>query len=185
MDTYKIVLYIVVVFLTAMISYYNIMRSKKNKATNAYASLDVMLKKRYDLIPNLVKIVKEYSDFEKEILKKLSQLRKELLVSNNYRDVFNKNIIMTETLNEFVGYAEAIPDLKANDNYLHLQNELSKVEDQISAARRTYNAHVTKYNNFIQFFPNNIFAFMFGFKKLEWFTFKENEKIEVNINENS
>ena len=185
MMDYKLYLYIALALISIFVYFYNSMLSRKNKASNAYASLDVMLKKRYDLIPNLVKVVKNYADFERDLLNKLTKLRSDLLNSDSYREVFDKNIVMTNTINKIIGYAENNPDLKANTNYLNLQKELAKIEDQISAARRTYNAHVTKYNNFIQFFPNSVFAMLFGFKKLEWFTFKEDEKIEVNIDEDN
>lgn len=163
------------------IAIYNVMLSRKNKAQNAYSSLDVVLKKRYDLIPNLVTVVKQYTKHENATLKELVRLRTELLKDNQYKNVANMNEIMNESLNNIFVYAEKYPELQSSEQYLELQKNLTDIENHISAARRTYNAHVTKYNNTIQIFPNSIFAHIFKFDKLEWFEFKEDESVGIDF----
>ena len=185
MEIYKTIICIIILLIIVLIFYYNRMLSKKNKATNAYSSLDIMLKKRYDLIPNLVKVVKEYSNFEKTVLESVTKLRSDLLSTSNQDEIFEKNNYLVGYLDKIMGYAENNPDLKANKSYIDLQTTLTKLEEHISAARRTYNAHVTNYNNFIQFFPNNLFAKLYGFKKLEWFIFDGDEKVGVDFNEDN
>jgi len=168
---------------TYAIAIYNIMLSRKNKANNAYSSLDVVLRKRYDLIPNLVTVVKQYTKHENETLKELVQIRTELLKEPQQQNVADLNETMNKSLNSIFAYAENYPKLQASKQYLELQKELTEIENQISAARRTYNAHVTKYNNTIQIFPNNIFAHLFKFEKLDWFEFEKKESVEINFDE--
>ena len=185
MSEYRNIIIILLFLVSIFVFFYNVMLTKRNKASNAFSSLDVMLKKRQDLIPNLVNVVKGYSDFEKSVFTDITKLRNELINSNDKNEILKKNVSLAIELNKLIAYVENYPDLKANKNYLELQKSLYKIEEQISAARRTYNAHVTNYNNFIQFFPNNIFAKIFGFKRLEWFVFEENDNIGVDFDENN
>ena len=185
MSEYRNIIIILLFLVSIFVFFYNVMLIKRNKASNAFSSLDVMLKKRYDLIPNLVNVVRGYSDFEKSVFTDITKLRNELINSNDKNEILEKNVSLAIELNKLIAYVENYPDLKANKNYLELQKSLYKIEEQISAARRTYNAHVTNYNNFIQFFPNNIFAKIFGFKRLEWFVFEENDNIGVDFDENN
>ena len=185
MSEYRNIIIILLFLVSIFVFFYNVMLIKRNKASNAFSSLDVMLKKRYDLIPNLVNVVRGYSDFEKSVFTDITKLRNELINSNDKNEILKKNVSLAIELNKLIAYVENYPDLKANKNYLELQKSLYKIEEQISAARRTYNAHVTNYNNFIQFFPNNIFAKIFGFKRLEWFVFEENDNIGVDFDENN
>lgn len=162
---------------------FNIMMSKKNRVYNAFSSMDVMLKKRYDLIPNLVKVVKEYDDYESDVLHSITKLRTTLLETSSTNEIFEKNMLLEENINAILYISENNPKLSSNQNYLELQRSLVELENQISAARRTYNAQVTNYNNFIQFFPNNIFAYIFNFKKFAWFEFSEKSDVKVDIYE--
>ena len=149
--------------------YYNTMLVKKNGVKNAFSSLDVMFKKRNDLIPNLVSTVKGYMKHEQETLEKVILLRSNLINNNSLKN----NSEMSKYVNEILANMESYPDLKANEQSLRLQKTLYEIEEMISAGRRTYNAHVTNYNNFISIFPNLLFAKFFGFKKISLFKVQE------------
>ena len=129
-----ILLFIIIILIIISI-YYNIMLKKENKIKNALAALDVMYKKRYDLIPNLVNVIKGYMIHENNLLNKVVKLR-----NNNSNDELDNNI------NELLVLLENYPILKSNENFLSLQDKLKIIEDEISAGRRTYNAHVVNYN---------------------------------------
>jgi len=148
---------------------YNIMVKKYNKVKEGYSTLDVYLKKRYDLIPNLVNCVKEYSSYEAKVLNDVLMIR-----GNNYDKELVNNII--------VGF-ENYPFLKADDVFINLQKNLNNIEEQISAARRNYNACVNDYNNFISFFPINLIALLFRYKKCDLYGISDIEKKAVDIDE--
>lgn len=171
-----IALIILIILFVIMAIIYNTMLSKKNKMLKAYSSLDVMLKKRYDLIPNIVETVKGYKEYESSTLKKITGIRSKADDCKSVED-------MTEVASEYNDFisdidllCENYPDLKASDNFMHLQKVLNEVEEQISAARRTYNAHVENYNTYISFIPLNLLAMIFGFKKYDFFEMSEEEK---------
>ena len=166
----------VVILVVAVIVIYNTMLSKKNKLLKAYSSLDVMLKKRYDLIPNLVECVKGYSEYESNTLNKIISLRKVADECNNAKELESVNNQYNDYECSIYMLAEKYPDLKANESYITLQKTLTDMEEQISAARRTYNAHVENYNSYISYFPLNIISNAFGFKKYEFFEIKPKEK---------
>lgn len=176
-----IAVFVVLIILTIII--YNSILSKYNKLKKAYASLDVMLKKRYDLIPNIVESVKGYKDYEAETLNKIIALRNKANIDSNVKDLNETALEYNSFMTDINILREQYPDLKASQNFMHLQKVLNEVEEQISAARRTYNAHVESFNTFISFIPINIFAGMFGYKKCEFFqaTEDERQKVEVNI----
>lgn len=171
-----IIAIVIAIIIIAVIIIYNTMLSKKNKLLKAYSSLDVMLKKRYDLIPNIVDTVKAYANYEKGTLEKIMEIRKRADDCKNIEDLVN----VSDDFNNFMGdislLFEKYPDLKAGENFMHLQKVLNEIEEQISAARRTYNAHVENYNTYISFIPLNIFAKLFNFKKFDFFEINENEK---------
>jgi LemA protein len=147
------------------IGFYNSLISKKNLVTNAFATIDVMLKKRFDLLPNLVETVKQYMKYEGDTLSRIIELRSKAV-----------NSTATEgdrlALDQQIGTAvkglminvENYPDLKANQNFLNLQNTWTESEEQIAAARRNYNAAVTSYNDAVMMFPGNMFAGMLGYE---------------------
>ena len=145
------------------------MRKKENELKNALSSLDIMFKRRNDLIPNLVNCVKGYIKYEKNILEEITNARN-LFNSNN----FKYDGIINKDLNSLFLLSEEYPNLKGNEEFLNLQKSLYDMEEIISAGRRTYNAHVTSFNNFISYFPNFIFARIFNFRKYK--LFKLNEK---------
>lgn len=174
------VLAIVIIYLIVL---YNVALSKKNKMLKAYSSLDVMLKKRYDLIPNIVNTVKGYKDYEAETLANIIALRRKADEDKNTKDLNETASQYSSFIKDINILREQYPDLKASSNFIHLQKTLNEIEEQISAARRTYNAHVESFNTFISFIPNNIFAPMFGFKPYDFFeaTDEEKDRVEVNI----
>ena len=164
----RIVLALLVIFVT----YYNVILKKSNKVKNAYSSIDVMFKKRNDLIPNLVNTVKGYMNYEEECFARVVSLRNKMENHVSNKD----NNEMSHDIKALLATAESYPNLKANEQFLKLQKALYDMEEMISAARRTYNAHVTSFNTFISIFPNNLFAKLYRFKKYELFKVNEKER---------
>lgn len=173
---------IVVVGILAMILYNTLVR-KKNQVNNAFAGMDAILKKRYDLIPNLVSTVKTYMKHEREVLTELTELRAKAISGQLTPD---DRVDLEKSINKVLGgimvAVENYPDLKANQNFLQLQGSLNEVEEQISAARRAYNASVTDYNNAIEMFPTNFMASMMKYKQRTLFEIEESERKNVNVN---
>lgn len=157
----RIVIAIAIIF----VAYFNAMQRKSNKVKNALSSIDVMFKKRNDLIPNLVNTVKGYMNYEEECLSRVISLHNKM----DERMTNKLNNEMSSGIKDLLAIAESYPNLKANEQFMRLQKALYDMEEVISAARRTYNAHVTSYNTFISIFPNLIFAKIYGFKKYELF----------------
>lgn len=162
---------------------YNTLISKKNQVDNIFAGLDAVLKKRYDLLPNLVASLKEYMVHEKETLEKITQLRTGAMQSGLSAEAKMKlNNQLSTMLSGLMVSVENYPNLKANENFLHLQHTLTEIEEQISAARRAYNQSVTDYNNALEMFPTNLMA---GFMRLERkgvFAIVEEQRQNVDIN---
>ena len=179
MNTALIVVGVIVILLIVM---YNTLVSKKNEVENIFASVDTLLKKRYDLIPNLVATVKEYMTYEKDLLEKVTKLRTRAMspnISDDEKIKLDKEI--TGMLGSIMVAVENYPELKANENVLHLQHTLAEIEEQISAARRAYNQAVTDYNNAIEMIPTNIMANMMGYRRKEVFSIDESERKNVDI----
>ena len=156
---------------------YNSFVSKRNMAEKAFATIDVMLKKRFDLIPNLVETVKGYAAHERDTLERIVKIRSEALkngISDNEKIRLGSEC--APLLSRILAISESYPDLKANENFLNLQRNLTEIEEQISAARRAYNAAVTDFNNACEMFPGNIFASIFGFSKKTLFIASDDEK---------
>lgn len=164
-----ILISIIIILLICTILIYNTMLSKRNKLLKSYSSLDVMLKKRYDLVPNVVNTVKAYAKYEQETLEKIIGLRSRADECKNSKELEQVAQSYNDFMNNVSLLAEQYPDLKANENFLHLQKLLNELEEQISAARRTYNAHVENYNTYISYIPLNIFASIFNFKLYNFF----------------
>jgi LemA protein len=161
---------------------YNGLIRKKNEVNNAFGGIDVQLKKRYDLIPNLVATVQQYATHEKELLEKVTQMRTQAISENltNDQKVALDNQI-SGALRSIMVAVENYPDLKASENFLNLQRNLNEVESQISAARRAYNAAVTDFNNGIETFPGNLMAGMMGLSRKQVFEIPETERENVNV----
>lgn len=179
-----IILVIAGVLILAIILMYNSLISKKNQVENAFGGMDAMLKKRYDLIPNLVSTVQTYMKHERETLTEITEMRAKALsggLSDDERiDIDNK---ISKMIGGIMVAVENYPDLKASQNFLQLQGSLNETEEQISASRRSYNASVVSYNNSIQMFPTNIIASMMSYKKKNVFEIPEAERKNINVKE--
>jgi len=181
MSTSLIVLVIVILILVLM---YNSLVSKKNQVENIFASVDTQLKKRYDLIPNLVASVSKYMDHERSLLEEVTKLRAD---ANKPNISDEKKIELDAKISSALGSimiaVENYPDLKANENVMHLQRTLNEVEEQISAARRAYNQAVTDYNNVIEMIPTNFMATAMNYSRKQVFEIVENERKNVDVKE--
>lgn len=172
---------IVLVFLIFMIVIYNSLIYKKNQIENIKGSIDALLNKRYDLIPNLVSAVKVYMDYESKLLKEIVSLRSALYGEKSIEDRLKASDRLSELIERLFVNFENYPDLKANNSILQLQLELSEIEEQISAARRAYNQVVTDFNNALEMFPSNIIANILGYKRQKVFSIPQEEKKNINI----
>jgi LemA protein len=161
---------------------YNSLVSLKQKVKEAESDIEVQLKRRVDLIPNLVETVKGYMEHEKNLLENITQARSNIINSKNIREEIEADNFLTSTLKTLFAVAENYPDLKANQNFLELQKELRDAEDKIMASRRFYNAVVMDYNSYIKQFPNNLISSLFGFKEYEFFDIQESEKEVPKVN---
>lgn len=159
-----IIAIILVILIIIGIFFYNSLIGKKNQVTNAFSAIDVMLKKRFDLIPNLVEVVKQYTNYESETLSKIVELRTRAAASN-ISDAEKAQIDsqLSTSVKGLMVNVENYPDLKANTNFINLQSTWTESEEQIAAARRSYNSAVTDYNNSIMMFPGSLFAGMLNF----------------------
>ena len=181
MSTSMIVLLVVGIILILM---YNSLVSKKNQVENIFASVDTQLKKRYDLIPNLVASVSKYMEHEKSLLTEVTKLRAEANkpnISDEHKIALDAKV--TSALGSIMVAVENYPDLKANENVMHLQRSLNEVEEQIAASRRAYNQAVTDYNNAIEMIPTNMMASAMNYKRKEVFEISEGERKNVNVKE--
>ena len=147
----------------------------------AWSGIDVQLKRRYDLIPNLVETVKGYAKHEKELFEKVAALRTSAMNATSLEEKGKLENQLTGTLKTLFAVAENYPELKANENFIKLQDELSMIEQELSNSRRYYNGAVRDFNTKIQVFPANIIAGMLGFKSREFFEAAEEEKQNVKV----
>ncbi len=175
-----ILLGIVVVIALYVIVTYNGLITLKNRVAEASSDIDVQLKRRYELIPNLVSTVKGYASHEKELLEKVTEERAGL-VKGSTADKIQASNQLTDTLKSLFAVAENYPDLKANTNFLQLQEELTDTQDKIMAAQRFYNANVRDFNTKIEVFPTNIYAKQLGFGKFEFIEAADTEKANVKV----
>ena len=181
MNSY-VILAIVVILISFIFMIYNGLIAKKNKVEYAFSSIHVMLKKRYDLIPNLVKTVKEYAKHEEKLLTDIVQLRNETMRSDlSDKERFEAEGKLSGMLNRMKIVVENYPDLKANENFLQLQGALNEIEEQISAARRTFNAAVMEYNNGVEMFPSNVFAKAMNLQRKDSFQIAAAEAKNVDV----
>jgi LemA protein len=181
MSTSLIVLIVVILVLVLM---YNSLVSKKNQVENIFASVDTVLKKRYDLIPNLVASVSKYMEHEKSLLNEVTKLRSDANkpnISDEQKIALDAKV--SSALGSIMVAVENYPELKANENVMHLQRSLNEVEEQISAARRAYNQAVTDYNNAIEMIPTNFMANAMAYKRKEVFMIVESERKNIDVKE--
>ena len=162
---------------------YNSLVRKRNLVDNAEASINVLLKRRYDLVPNLVAVVSQYSKHEYESLTELARMRSQApaydMMSAGQRVAFDNAFEKAGVSLRAV--AENYPDLKASDNFMHLQRTLNEIEEQLAASRRTFNAWVTDYNNSLQTFPSNLIASMFGFTGRELLSVQQSDTVNPDV----
>jgi LemA protein len=175
-----IVLIVVVVLAAAVIGIYNSLITRRNRVEEAASDIDVQLKRRYDLIPNLVNTVKGYATHERELFERVAAERAGLMTGPT-GDRIKASNQLTETLKSLFAVAEAYPELKANQNFLQLQAELTDTQDKIMASQRFYNGNVRDFNTAIQVFPTNLFAAMLGFKAFEFIEATEAETANVEV----
>ncbi|MDF1559856.1 MAG: LemA family protein [Bacteroidales bacterium] len=175
-----VIIAVVILLLLSTVVIYNTLIRKKNDVENAFASIDVMLRKRYDLIPKIVEAVKAYMTYERELLTEITALR----VRAISQDLSNEERVIVENklgqqLSELLVAVENYPDLKASTNFLQLQGTLNEVEEQLAASRRAFNAAVTLYNNSIEVFPSNIVASMMNYKRRTLFEIPAAKREEI------
>jgi len=162
-----------------IMSSYNKFVHLAQKVNQSAGTIDVYLKQRFDLIPNLVETVKGYAKYEKEVIEKITELRAEY--TNNNNSNMSVSAELNNRYNQLLAVVENYPELKANESFLNLQKQLSKVESQLQAARRIYNSDVTVYNTKVHSMPSNIIAGIFGFKPASLFEIQAHERENVNI----
>lgn len=173
-----IVIGVVVVLLILVLFTYNGLVQLRNKVKEAFSTMDVYLKKRYDLIPNLVDIVKGYAQHETDTLQEVTKMRVNAQ-KGDLDTAINSEVKIGDALQSLLVVVEKYPELKANTNFLDLQERLSKMEEEIAFSRRYYNGSVREYNNKCQMFPFNLIAGVFGFKALPMFQVESEQERKV------
>lgn len=184
MSVIWILVIVIAVILFGIIAIFNRLVGLKNRTDEAWSDIDVQLKRRYDLIPNLIETVKGYAKHEKELFEKVTQARTEAMKSKGLADKAKAENQITEALKSVFAVAENYPNLKANENFVELQKEVTDTEDKIQASRRFYNANVRDLNIAIESFPSNVVAGVFGYKKRELFELEdvgERKNVEVKF----
>jgi LemA protein len=164
-----------------LIAIYNRMRVYTNRIDNSWSQIDVQLKRRYDLIPNLVETVKGYAAHERETFENVTRARSMGVQAQTVGDQAQAENMITQALRQLFAVAEAYPQLQANQNFLALQEELTATEGRIAFARQFYNDTVLRYNNTIQVFPNVVVAGMFGFRPRDYFEIEEGSRGPVQV----
>lgn len=177
--------FIILIILALILGFmYNSLVAKKNQVENIFTSVDTVLKKRYDLIPNLVASVSKYMEHEKSLLEEVTRLRSEATkpdLSDAHKIALDAKI--SSALGSIMVAVENYPELKANENVMHLQHTLHEVEEQISAARRAYNQSVTDYNNAIEMLPTNFMASLMNYRRKQVFETVDNERKNIDVKE--
>jgi LemA protein len=176
MSAFLILLVIVAIVILMFVGIYNGLVKLRNTSEQAWSDVDVQLKRRYDLVPNLVETVKGYASHEKETFEKVVQARNMAMQATSPEDKAKAENILQSTLKSLFALAEAYPDLKANQNFIQLQTELANIEEQIQLSRRYYNAVVRDLNTKVESVPSNIVANMFNFQKKEYFELDSTEE---------
>ncbi len=167
--TLIIILVIMAVVVIAVISIYNKLVRLKNTVQSSWSDIDVQCKKRFDLVPNLVETVKGYASHEKTVFENVTRARSMAMQASTPGEMAKAENMIRETLKSLFAVAEAYPELRANANFMQLQNQLQELENNIESARRYYNAVVRDFNILIESFPSNLIASVFNFKQAELF----------------
>jgi LemA protein len=168
-----IAIVIIVAIIVILIALYNSLIRSRNRVDEAWSDIEVQLKRRYDLIPNLVETVKGYAKQESSVLENVTKARTMAMQAGSMEEKLKDENMLSGALKSLFAVAESYPDLKSNTNFLQMQSDLTDTEDKIQASRRFYNGTVRDYNTKLQVFPTNLFASMFGFKVREFFDIDE------------
>lgn len=176
-----IILGIVVVIALWFIGTYNMFITLKNRVKNAWAQIDVQLKRRYDLIPNLVETVKGYAKHEREVFEKVTELRTKAMSASGPKEVGEANNMLTGALKTLFAVAENYPELKANENFLKLQEELTNTENKIAFSRQFYNDIVMRFNMAQEKIPANLVARIMGLSSSEYYPVPEEERGSIRV----
>ncbi len=161
---------------------YNGLITLRNRTNEAWSDIDVQLKRRYNLIPNLVETVKGYAKHESDVFTNVTKARTAAMAAQTPAEHAEAENMLSDTLKSLFAVAENYPALQASDNFLHLQNELTDAEDKIEAARRFFNGNVRDFNTKMQVFPTNLVAGVLGFKKFEFFEIAEDQRNTPKVN---
>ena len=182
MSTSTIIFLVVIFFLLLVpLGMYNGLISRRNAVDNSFASLDANLQKRFDLVPNLVATVKGYAQHERSVLDEITRLRAQAQSGGTPGARLQADSQMAPLLGQIMAVAEGYPQLKASDNFLHLQRTLTELEEQISASRRSFNASVNDYNTTVQSFPSSLIAGSFGFRTRDFFATEAAARVAPNL----
>ena len=181
MSVIVIILALVLIFVFYVIGIYNRLVNARNKVKDQFSQIDVQLKRRIDLIPNLVETVKGYAKHEEGTLKEVIEARNKMASANNINEELEASGEVTSALNKLFALAESYPDLKANENFMSLQKDLKETEDKISYARSFYNDTVLNYNNLREQFPSSVIAGMFNFERIDFFKADDKDKENVKV----
>jgi len=179
----ELIIIIILIVLIGLVfaGYYNRLVALRNRIDNAWSQIDVQLKRRYDLIPNLVETVKGYAKHEREVFEKVTEARSRAIAAGSVGEQSQAENQLTQTLRSLFAVAENYPDLKANQNFLLLQEELSGTESKIAFARQFYNDSVLRFNTAIQTFPGNVFASLFKFTGRQYFEAEPESRRPVRV----
>lgn len=182
MNTASIIFLVVIFFLLLIpLGMYNGLISRRNAVDNSFASLDANLQKRFDLVPNLVATVQGYAQHERSLFEEVTRLRAQAQNGGTPGARLQADSQMAPLLGHIMAVAEGYPQLKASDNFLHLQRTLTELEEQISASRRSFNASVNDYNTTVQSFPSSLIAGSFGFKARDFFATEAAARVAPNL----
>ncbi len=180
-----IFLYIIIAILVILVIIYNSLIRSRNRVDEAWSDIEVQLKRRYDLIPNLVEAVKGYTKQESSVLQNVTEARTKAMGAQSLDEKLKDENMLSGALKSLFAVAESYPDLKSNQNFMQLQTDLTDTEDKIQAARRFYNGTVRDFNTKLQVFPTNLFASMLGFKVRQFFDIDEKgaegQPVKVNF----
>lgn len=176
-----VIIAIVVVIVFYVFTTYNKLITLRNRVRDQWSQIDVQLKRRFDLIPNLVNTIKGYTKHESETLEKVIQARNTYVSATTPEDKMQANGELSGVLTKLFALSESYPDLKANTNFIELQSELKDTENKIAIARQFYNDTVLSYNNKVEMVPSNIVAGLFHFKTMDFFKAMDNERENVKV----
>lgn len=172
---------ILILLLLYVILSYNGLVSGRNKVKACWSQIDIQLKRRFDLVPNLVTTVKAYTQYEAETLQKVIEARNKFVKANSPEEAMMANKDLTQELSRLAVVVERYPNLKASESYTNLQNQLVETENKISFARQFYSDTVMNFNNLVQSFPSNIIALIFNFKEAAYFETSESERENIEV----